>query len=425
MLLAALLGVYAALACLPAAPGSDLVLATAGGSPAWLLGPLSTFGAAGADGPTAGPLFLLGLAAALALYAGALARADAIPLRLVAAAVGGAHLLFLLAPPLLSQDAFSYLAYARLGALHGLDPYIAVPLDAPGDPVLGFAGSKGAPSVYGPLFTLLVRPLAFVGVPAGLWALKLLAAASSLGVAAIAWRTVERLGRDGRRAAIAVGLNPLVLVHVVAGAHNEAIVALVSTAGLSLWLSRRAATGAGVAALAFGLKASALLVVPFLLAGSRARGRGEGRGAALGVAVAAAAVLVAGFVGPASGAVEALGTLASHQAAGSSSSFPTRAAGVAGLVLPGGPRPYLPWIQGAFLIALAGVAAEGLRRVWRGSDAVTVAGWTTLVALVASGWLVPWYAMWLLPLVALSEDARLLVAAVALSAWMLPIAVPL
>jgi hypothetical protein len=38
---------------------------------------------------------------------------------------------------------------------------------------------------------------------------------------------------------------------------------------------------------------------------------------------------------------------------------------------------------------------------------------------------VPWYALWLLPLAALADDRRLLAAAVVLSAWMLPIAVPL
>jgi hypothetical protein len=49
--------IYALLAALPAAPGSKLVLATAGGSPDWLLGPLRPFGASGASGSSAGPLF--------------------------------------------------------------------------------------------------------------------------------------------------------------------------------------------------------------------------------------------------------------------------------------------------------------------------------------------------------------------------------
>ena len=41
--LAALCATYALLAALPASSGSKLVLATAGGSPDWLLGPLQPF----------------------------------------------------------------------------------------------------------------------------------------------------------------------------------------------------------------------------------------------------------------------------------------------------------------------------------------------------------------------------------------------
>src|SRR5256885_4806046 len=41
------------------------------------------------------------------------------------------HVLFLLAPPLLSQDVFSYVAYARLGVEHHLNPYVHAPTAIP------------------------------------------------------------------------------------------------------------------------------------------------------------------------------------------------------------------------------------------------------------------------------------------------------
>ena len=78
-------------------------------------------------------------------------------------------MLFLLAPPLLSQDVFSYISYARLDVVHGLDPYTHSPDDVPGDAVYAFAGSKDATSVYGPLFTVATFPLAKLGVPAAFW----------------------------------------------------------------------------------------------------------------------------------------------------------------------------------------------------------------------------------------------------------------
>ena len=53
----------------------------------------------------------------------------------LAAGIVGAHLILLLGPPLISQDVFGYLAFARMGALHGLDPYTHVAAEAFTDPV--------------------------------------------------------------------------------------------------------------------------------------------------------------------------------------------------------------------------------------------------------------------------------------------------
>jgi hypothetical protein len=113
---------YALMAALPAAPGSKLVLATSGGSPGWLLGPLRVFGASGADGRLAGPLFYAALWVALLLYVVVLLTARSLGVRLALGAVAAMHLLFLLAPPLLSHDVFSYIAYARLGVANHLNP---------------------------------------------------------------------------------------------------------------------------------------------------------------------------------------------------------------------------------------------------------------------------------------------------------------
>src|SRR4051794_38326473 len=255
------------MAALPASAGSNLVLATSGGSPGWLLGPLRFAGAGGADGPLAGPLFYAALWVALLLYVVVLAGAPALGMRLALGAVVAMHVVFFLAPPLLSHDVFSYIAYARLGVANHLNPYTHAPLDIPSDPGFTHAGSIDAESAYGPLFTLLTYPLSPLGVPAAFWILKLVAALSSLGVVALVWRIAERLERAPLLPALAVGLNPLVLVHVVGAGHNEALTLLITMAGVLLWVGGRPAAGVVVATLAAGVKASAGLVVPFLVVG--------------------------------------------------------------------------------------------------------------------------------------------------------------
>ena len=57
--------------------------------------------------------------------------------------VVGLHVVFLLAPPLLSQDVFSYIAYARLGVEHGLNPYAFRPFDIPARSRLPLRRIKG------------------------------------------------------------------------------------------------------------------------------------------------------------------------------------------------------------------------------------------------------------------------------------------
>ena len=411
------------MAALPAARGSDLVLATAGGSPGWLLGPLRFAGLSGADGPLAGPLFYAALWVALALYVVVLRGAHDIPLRFALGAVAGLHLVFLLAPPLLSQDVFSYIAYARLGVEHGLDPYTHAPVDIPADAVFPFAGSKDAVSAYGPLFTLLSYPLSPLGVPAALWILKTIAAAASLALVAVVWRIAKALGRDPVVPALAVGLHPLVLVHVVGGAHNEALVMLVAMAGVLVWVRGREAAGAAAATVAAGLKASAGLVVPFLVAAGRPEGRMRIAAAAAGAAVAVALAGVAGFGWD---ALDAFGLIGSNQDRTSRFSIPYKVAQLLGALLPGDRLDYSDAVRGAFAAAFAMVFLWLLWRAWRGATgAIDAAGWATLAILLASAWLVPWYALWLLPLAALSSDRRLWAATLALSAWMLAIAVPL
>jgi hypothetical protein len=411
--LGALCVLYVLMAALPASPGSNLVNATSGGSPGWLLGPLRFLSASGADGPLAGPLFYAALWVALLLYVAVLLAARSLGTRLALGAVAALHVLFLLAPPLLSHDVFSYIAYARLGVANHLNPYTHAPLDIPSDPGFTHAGSIDASSAYGPLFTLLTYPLSPLGVPAAFWILKAVAALSSLGVVALVWRIAQRLGRDPLVPALAVGLNPLVLVHVVGGAHNEALTLLVTMAGVLLWLGPRAERGVATSALAAGIKASAVIAVPFLALSDRAT---AGR-RVLAAALAAIAVALIGLAVVGTHALDALSLIGDNQDRTSRFAIPHKIAQVVG---------GSDVVRAAFAVAAAGVCLWLLARVWSARmHALDAIGWATFAVLIASAWLVPWYILWLLPFAALSRDRRLQLATLVLCAWMLAIAVPL
>ena len=178
---------------------------------------------------------------------------------------------FALAPVLLSHDVYSYVDYARLGVVHGLDPYVQPPLAAPADPAFAEVDWTETTSAYGPLFTLATYPLAWLPADVAVAVLKAMAALSVLGLATVVSRLAAWRGADPLRAAAFVALNPLVLVHVVGGAHNDGLAMLLAMLAVAAVLSAREASPAPPSSPPCAVKASAAFIAPFaLLAAARA-----------------------------------------------------------------------------------------------------------------------------------------------------------
>ena len=136
-------------------------------------------------------------------------------------------------------------------------------------PPLGWRTTGEATSVYGPLFTLATYPLGLIGVPGALWALKAVSALSVLGIAALVARLAAVRGIAPAPAAALVALNPLVLVHVIGGPHNDGLMALAMLAGRRPGARARARRAAGASLVAgVAVKAPAALAAPFALLGA-------------------------------------------------------------------------------------------------------------------------------------------------------------
>jgi len=223
-----------------------------------------------------------------------------------AAATWAAPLLF--APPLFSRDVYSYLAQGAIFA-RGLDPYRLGPAMALGidDPLVRSIPDlwRDTPAPYGPLFLMIgrsVTELTDEDVLLGVLAYRIVALA---GLAMIVWalpRLARRVGADPDRALWWGAANPLVLLHVVGGAHNDGLMVGLMVAGLEIGLAGVAArrhgvliAGAGLIVAASAVKAPAILALAYLGL-SQARSRGGRlpdivRGAGLMTGVAAAIYL--------------------------------------------------------------------------------------------------------------------------------------
>jgi len=345
-------------------------------------------------------------------YLAALAAAPALGRRVLWGTIAVLVIGFALTPPLLSHDVYSYVDYARLGVLHGLDPYVHAPAAAPADPAYAHVTWPHTTSAYGPLFTLATYPLAWLPVSTAVWVLKGVAAASVLGLAAICARLAPSRGIDPLRVAAFVALNPLVLVHVVGGPHNDGLAMLLVMLGVAAVLSAREAGGGAALVAAFAIKASTAFAAPFALLGSPRRGRFLG-----GALVALAAVIAGAHLAFGWDWLNAIGLAGENQSHTSHLSIPTTFGRLTGIGK-----------ESARIGALALYAvliAYLLVWTWRGNDWLRATAWASLGLLLATSWLLPWYLVWPLPLAALSRDRTLQLLTLVLTAYQLGARIPL
>lgn len=173
----------------------------------------------------------------------------------------------LVSAPLFSRDIYSYAATGlqlqvgqnpyREGVRHLASPWVSsvsrVWLDTP------------AP--YGPLFMGLARSAAGISnghLLVALAAFRLMAVAS---VAVIAWAIpamARSLGTDPVRATWLGVLTPLAGAHLVAGAHNDALMVAGMAAAVALALRGRAGWACLALAAAMAVKVPAVVAVPFV-----------------------------------------------------------------------------------------------------------------------------------------------------------------
>ncbi|MEU0027149.1 polyprenol phosphomannose-dependent alpha 1,6 mannosyltransferase MptB [Streptomyces sp. NPDC006335] len=168
----------------------------------------------------------------------------------------------LLAPPLFSRDVYSYLAQGAMADAH-VDVYAHGPalLGGPlADEVAPMWRDTAAP--YGPVFLGVAAALAKASrgeLPAGLLGMRLVALLGVALMAAALPRLARHSGADPAAALWLGALNPLVLLHLVAGAHNDAVMLGLLGLGLVAALGRWPVLGAVLVTLAALVKAPAAL----------------------------------------------------------------------------------------------------------------------------------------------------------------------
>lgn len=385
------------------------------------------------------PAYLAGLAAwlvgtALLVAAwwrvGRVARRGDLPLRwtLVTTAVWAAP--FLLAAPLASRDIYSYAAQGDLFA-HGLNPYDVGPSALPSpwlDAVAPTWWDTTAP--YGPLFLLAARIAAAASggnLVVAIILLRLIAVAGVVLTATTLPTVARRCGVPPGTAAWLGLASPLVLVHLVAGAHNDAFMIGLVVAALAAATQRRAlVSGIGVG-LAVAVKATAVVVAPFavllVMPALTGRWRMARASALVGVGMATAYGATTLLSGLGLGWFSALSSSGKSMQWTSPSTGIGLAIGYVGTLL-GHPEVESPAVLVTRIVgtvALVGVLVVLWWQVRKATDTTTLvsrAGWALAAVVVLGPVFHAWYA--LLPLTVLAasvvdDRARRWLAAIAAS----------
>jgi alpha-1,6-mannosyltransferase len=343
----------------------------------------------------------------------------------------------LLAPPLASRDVYAYAAQGELFA-HGLDPYHSGPAALPSHWLADMSPSwRDSPAPYGPLALLIARLAAVVAGGHLTLGLAVLRIAALLGVLLLAvyLPRLARLAGVDAGAACWLGLaSPLVAIHLVSGAHSDALMLGLMVAGLTLAAERRFLLAGPALGLAAAVKVTALLAVPFAVLLILPVLSGRGRLARAAVAVLAGVVVAFGVVTAAAGlgfgwASAAFGAEASVQwtslstGVGMALGFPLQVFGLPGA---GG---VLAVVRDVALFVLLPVVLVALWwPIRRGADTRTVlvrTGWAFAALLAASPTVHPWYLLWpVVVLAAAASDRRVVAGMVAVTVLMAVLVLP-
>ncbi|MFI5933233.1 polyprenol phosphomannose-dependent alpha 1,6 mannosyltransferase MptB [Actinoplanes sp. NPDC051494] len=322
--------------------------------------------------------------------------------------------------PLGSADVYSYACQGYV-QFSGGDPY-AGGVGAHGCPWLGSVASSwlDSPAPYGPLFLLLAARIvglagdSLAGVIAGLRVVALAGVAMiAVGVPVLA----RRSGLDPAKAVWLVLACPVVLVHLISGAHNDALMVGLIVVGLALASpsspARLVAAGA-LLGLAVGVKATAIVVVPFavLAAVPAVAWRPVLRATA---AIGGGLVLATALLSLASG--RGVGWVAGLLRSGDSVTWgsPPTAVGLTIKALTGYDAVPATRLAGVALLAVLLVLLWW--RTARDGGALGGAGLALAATVLCAPVFHPWYAVWPLAVLAATRaESRWLLGLVALAA---------
>lgn len=172
-------------------------------------------------------------------------------------------ILFFSYPAMLSYDIFNYVATSKVLFFYQENPYVVMPIEFMGDPLLAFTHAANKIALYGPFWLLLTGIpylLGFGNFIVILFSFKLLGLLFYLGTAFLIWKISRNI-----LSLILFSLNPLVIIETLISGHNDIVMIFLIFLSFFLLTKKKVFSALLFLILSILIKYTTILLVPVFL----------------------------------------------------------------------------------------------------------------------------------------------------------------
>lgn len=163
-------------------------------------------------------------------------------------------------PAVTSFDIFNYVASAKTTFFYNENPYVIMPIEFIGDPLLLFTHAANKIALYGPLWiglTGIPFLLSFGNFVVAILLLKLMAASFYAGIVFLIWKMTRSLF-----AVALFAFNPLVVLETLVSGHNDVVMMFFALLSFYFLKNKRILYGVIFLSLSILIKYATIFLIP-------------------------------------------------------------------------------------------------------------------------------------------------------------------
>lgn len=170
--------------------------------------------------------------------------------------------------PSFSYDIFNYMATAKVTFFYKENPYLIMPIEFVGEPMLKFLHAANKTALYGPvwiLFTAIPHAAGLGNLILTVFTFKAFISIFYLGAAWLVWKLSDK----NINSLVLFAFNPLILIETLVSSHNDVVMMVLVLLALYFSLRKKKILGFFSWVLSVGIKYASLVLLPIFFLAKR------------------------------------------------------------------------------------------------------------------------------------------------------------